>query len=34
MMMTVISVLSRQGPQWQDHSASKGSRVLACVLEG
>jgi hypothetical protein len=34
MMTTVISVLSRQGPQWQDDDAPKGGRVPTCMLEG
>jgi hypothetical protein len=29
-MMTVISMLSRQAPQWQDDGAPKDSRIPAC----
>jgi hypothetical protein len=34
MMMTVISVLSRQGPRWHDDGAPKGGRIPTWILEG
>jgi hypothetical protein len=33
-MTTVISLLSRQGPQCHDDGAPKDGRVPACVMEG